>query len=703
MKGKILVPALGIAALLSGPAVRDLTYPHSPALGGGSAVAVPQPDFGVVPLYFVPHRADADAGPFFFADAAGYRLWAGPAGLSFEVGAAAGRGGERGADGLARLEFLGAASGPLISAVDPADYVVHRFIGNEPSRWEVDVPTSKAIRYEGLYPGVDLEVYGVAGKVEYDWIVRPGGRPGDIRFAYRGVRGSRVDAGGDLVVETGSGRLVHRRPDCYQLADGRRVPVESSFVGVGPDAYGFRVGAYDQDRDLFIDPLVLVYSTFLGGNVKDWGWALAVDAQGYLYVTGLTCSTDFPVKDARQPRYKGGLWDVFLTKFAPDGRSLVFSTYLGGSRLDHGYAIALGKDGSIYIAGETESTDFPLANPVQSQVQNLRADAFVARLAKNGKGLIFSTYLGGPDQDFGYGVAVDADGSAVVVGACGKEFPVKDAIQPKFGGWTYDGFVSKIPAKGGSLAFSTYWGGGGGDTVEGVALDAEGRILLTGHTAGKGFPIKKAFRKAFGGGPSDAFISRLAPSGRSIDFSSYLGGKGLDDGNAVALGSDGAVFIAGTTTSVNFPVKGAYQASNGGSEDGFVAKLAGDGQSLVYSTYLGGPDVDRFEDLAVDPSGYAYVAGYSFGSTFPGTPACDRDGLPSLQGILAVFKPDGQSLVGARCLGGPDTDKFYGIAADGKGAFYVTGESWSVSFPVKNAFQPAKALYGDAVVLKFKR
>jgi hypothetical protein len=699
----ILIAGVSIAALLAaqagpGPRRQFLTAPGN----GADAVAI-RPDFGAVPLYFVPHQADEGGETLFFADTAAYRLWVTPAGLTFDIGAGAGADSERRQGVAASLDFLGADPRPVVRAVDPADYRVHYFIGNDPSRWRADVPTSRAVRYDGLYDRVDLEVYGVGREVEYDWIVRPGGRPDIIRFAYRGVRRSGIDAGGDLVIEAESTKFVHRRPDCYQLAEGRRVPVESSFVAVGPDAYGFRIGGYDPERDLFIDPLVLVYSTFLGGDVKDWGWDLAVDVQGCLYVTGLTCSTDFPVKDARQPRFKGGVWDVFLTKFAPDGRSLVFSTYLGGSRLDHGYAVALGRDGSIYLAGETESTDFPLANPVQSEVLNMRADAFVARLAKNGRALIFSTYLGGPDQDFGHGVAPDADGNAVVVGACGKDFPVKNAILEKNRGGPYDGFVAKVAAKGGSLTFSTYWGGGGWDSVEGVALDAQGRIFLTGSTAGKGFPVKNAFRKTFGGGVSDAFISRIAPSGRSIDFSSYLGGTGYDVGNAVALGSDGAVFIAGTTGSANFPVKGACQDSNGGSEDGFLAKLAADGQSLAYSTYLGGPDADRFEDLAVDPSGYAYVAGYSFGSAFPGTPALERDAAPSLQGILAAFKPDGRTLVGARCFGGPESDRFYGIAADGKGAFYVTGESWSAAFPVKNAFQPHKALYGDAVVMKFKR
>ncbi|MBN2206277.1 MAG: SBBP repeat-containing protein [Candidatus Aminicenantes bacterium] len=700
MMGKMM-SVVGAIVLLSFSPGRDPGHPPDPQPGVRSTLAASQPDFGALPLYFVRHQTEEAGAPLFYADAAAYRLLVAPAGLTFDFRTAEG---SEGRDGdVASLDFLGANPGPVVRAVDPADYVVHRFIGNDPSRWQVDLPTAKAVRYEALYAGVDLEVYGVQGEVEYDWIVRPGGRADDIRFAYRGARRCGIGADGDLRIEMESATLVQRRPDCYQIADGRRVAVESSFISVGPDTFGFRVGGYDPERDLFIDPLVLVYSTFLGGDVKDWGWDLAVDAKGSLYVTGLTCSVDFPVKDARQPRFKGGVWDAFLTKFAPDGRSLVFSTYLGGNRLDHGFAVALGKDGSIYLAGETESTDFPLANPVQSEVLNLRADAFVARLAKNGKGLIFSTYLGGPDQDFGYGVAVDADGSAVVVGACGEKFPVKKAIRPKFSRGTYDGFVAKIPAKGGSLAFSTYWGGGGWDSVEGVALDGQGQIYVVGFTNGKGFPIKKAFQKAFGGGPCDGFISRLAADGQTIGFSSYLGGSGHDIVNAVALGADGALFVAGTTMSSNFPTQAAYQSSLGGKEDGFLTKMAADDRSLIYSTYLGGPDADRFEDLVVDASGYAYVAGYSFGSAFPGAPPADRDGATSLQAILAVFKPNGRSLVGARCLGGPDDDRFYGVAADGKGAFYVTGVSWSASFPVKNAFQPRKALYADAVVMKFKR
>lgn len=700
MMGK-LISAVGAIVLLSVSSGWDPNRPPDPRPDGRPALAASQPDFGALPLYFVRHQAEKDGELLFYSDTAAYRLWAASAGLTFDFRPA--RGLDHRAGGVATLEFLGADPSPVVRAVDPADYVVHRFIGNDPSRWQVDIPTSKAIRYEDLYPDIDLEVYGVLGEIEYDWVVRPGGRADDIRFAYRGARRCGIGADGDLRVEMESGTLVHRHPDCFQIADGRRVAVESSFIAAGPDAFGFRVGDHDPNRDLYIDPLVMVYSTFLGGNLEDWGWDLAVDAQGCLYVTGLTSSTDFPVQEEMESRFHGGLSDVFLTKFAPDGRSLVFSTYLGGKRIDHGSAVALGRDGSIYLAGETESPDFPLVNPVQSQVLNNRADAFVARLTKKGRGLIFSTFLGGSDQDFGYGVAVAPDGSAVVVGACGDKFPVKNAIRPKFGRGIYDGFIAKIPAKGGSLAFSTYWGGGGWDAVEGVALDGQGRIYIVGETGGRGFPIKRAFQKAFGGGLWDGFFGRLAPDGQTVDFSSYLGGSGRDLVNAVALGADGALFLAGTTLSSDFPVQAAYQSSFGGKEDGFVTKMAGDGQSLVYSTFLGGPIEDRFEDLAVDAAGYAYVAGYSFGSLFPATPPSDRNGESSLQGILAVFKPDGRSLAGARCLGGPSTDRFYGIAADGKGAFYVTGMSWSASFPVKNAFQPAKALYGDAVIMKFKR
>jgi hypothetical protein len=241
------------------------------------------------------------------------------------------------------------------------------------------------------------------------------------------------------------------------------------------------------------------------------------------------------------------------------------------------------------------------------------------------------------------------------------------------------------------------------DSVEGVVVNAKGEIYLTGRTAGKGFPVRKAFQKTYGGGASDAFLLKLSPSGQAFDFCSFLGGAGLDFGSSIALGRDDAIYIAGETASTNFPVKTAYQKTNRGDEDGFLTKLAADGQSPVYSTYIGGKNMDRLLGVAVDPLGYAYVAGYSDGGLFPVSGLEASAASPGLQGILAVFKPDGGSLVGSRCLGGPELDRFYAIAADGKGGFYVTGESWSSSFPVKNAFQPKKRLYGDAVVLKFTR
>lgn len=704
MKKKVrLLPILALFLLMAGSA-EQRPGPWRPASNGPLPPnPARQPDFGDVPLYFIQNQGQVDGQALFYADASSYRLWLTGSGLVFESWAG------RGADihdvrsAVSMLAFLNANPAPAVKAVDPSDFRVNYLIGDDPARWKVDLPTSRAVVYKGLYDRIDLKVYGIEREIEYDWVVHPGGRIGDIRFAYRDFEKTRIDADGNLVVETGCGTIVHRRPDSFQVVDGRKVHVEAAFVEAGPGEYGFRIGVYDPGRDLFIDPLVLAFSTFLGGSGKDWGRALAVDAQGALYVTGMTDSTDFPVKSARQTGNGGGLWDIFLTKFAPGGKSLVFSTYIGGSRIDAGRAIALGKDGSIYLAGETESPNFPLKNPIQDEILNERSDAFALRLTKDGKGLVYSTFLGGPDQDFGYGIAADGDGNAVVVGSCGKGFPVKNAIQSTFRGGIYDGFVSKIVPKGGDFIFSSYLGGGGIDNVNGVVLNARGEIYLTGQTPGKGFPVHKAFQKTFGGGTSDAFFLKLSPSGQAFDFCSFLGGAGLDFGSSIALGPDDTIYIAGETASADFPVKTPYQKTNRGDEDGFLTKLAADGQSPVYSTYIGGKNMDRLLGVAVDPLGYASVAGYSDGGLFPVSGLETPAAYPGLQGIMAVFKPDGRSLVGSRCLGGSELDRFYGIAADGKGGIYVTGESWSSNFPVKNALQPKKRLYGDAVVLKFTR
>jgi hypothetical protein len=373
----------------------------------------------------------------------------------------------------------------------------------------------------------------------------------------------------------------------------------------------------------------LVYATYLGGSGPsgDVGTAIAVDASGNAYVAGSTSSTNFPTKNALQSA-NGGSGDAFIAKLSSSGAQLVYSTYLGGSWGDSAAGLVVDASGSAYVAGGTTSGDFPLQSPFEPVNGAGNASAFVAKLSPSGTSLVYSTYLGGSSDDFAQGIAIDASHSAYVVGATSSsDFPTKGAIQPMFGGGQYDGFVTKLAPTGTSLVYSTYLGGSGpniGDAASAVVTDAQGNAYVTGFTNSINFPTKLALQPAFAGGPNDAFVTKLNPAGSAFVYSTFLGGSGDDDGQAIAVDANGVAYVTGPTESNDFPTHQAFQAASGGNRDIFVSALAADGLAFAYSTYLGGGSNDQYyvtpfgrSGIALDASKNAYVVGETFSIDFP--------------------------------------------------------------------------------------
>ena len=274
------------------------------------------------------------------------------------------------------------------------------FIGNDPAKWRTNISTYAKVKYEGVYPGVDLVYYGNQGQLEYDFVVAPGADPGLVTLAFEGARDVHIDARGELVLGVEGGEVRQHKPVVYQEVAGVKQEVAGRYVMKGTRQVGFRVAAYDPSRPLIIDP-VLVYSTYLGGSGDEVGRGIAVDGAGSAYVTGNTSSTDFPTTaGAAQTTFAGGT-DAFVTKLDATGSGLVYSTYLGGSGSDIGHGIAVDGAGSAYVTGITESTDFPTtAGAAQTTLAGV-VDAFVTKLNATGSGLIYSTYLGGSDDDLG--------------------------------------------------------------------------------------------------------------------------------------------------------------------------------------------------------------------------------------------------------------------------------------------------------------
>jgi hypothetical protein len=353
----------------------------------------------------------------------------------------------------------------------------------------------------------------------------------------------------------------------------------------------------------------LIYSTYLGGSFEDAGIGIAVDNSGCAYVTGYTYSPDFPTVNPYQT-FQGST-DVFVTKLSSAGNSLMFSTYLGGSSDDHGIGIAVDNSGCAHVTGETRSGNFPTVNPYQTQQGDW--DAFVTKLSSAGNSLIYSTYLGGSSYDPSRGIAIDNSGCAYVTGYTNSaNFPTENPYQTDQGDW--DAFVTKLSTAGNSLIYSTYLGGNGNDDGRVITVDASGCAYVTGATSSIDFPTVNPYQTDQD--TTDVFVTKLSSAGNSLIYSTYLGGNEWDYGNGIAVDNSGCAYVTGYTNSADFPTENPYQTDQG-DWDAFVTKLSSAGNSLIYSTYLGGSSRDYGRGIAVDNFGCAYVTGYTQSTDFP--------------------------------------------------------------------------------------
>jgi hypothetical protein len=601
----------------------------------------------------------------------------------------------KGRRGLAlRLAFLGANPEATIAGADRSPGRLNYLVGNDPARWQTNLPTYEEVLYRNLWPGIDMAVRGRGGQLKYEFRLDPGADPAQIRLAYGGQERLSLERSGALRIQTALGILRDSRPVSYQLVDRQRVAVASRFVPENGGAYGFALGAYDRRNPLVIDP-GLVYSTYLGGTGGfESAEGIALDEAGSAYVTGVTDSTNFPTSAGAFNRsYNGGEFgDVFVTKLNPAGSALTYSTYVGGNGDDEAGGIAVDGAGSAYVTGSTKSRDFPTTAGAfdTSYGGSGLADAFVTKLNAAGSGLAFSTYLGGGWADGGSEIAVDGAGSAYVTGVTvATDFPTTAGALDRVVG-AQDAFVTKLNPAGSGLAYSTYLGGRDLEVGSGIAVDGAGSAYVTGFTWSNDFPTTAgAFDTSYGGGlKTDAFVTKLNATGSDLAYSTYLGGSGTDGGGGIAADAAGSAYVTGSTASRNFPTStGSFDRSfNGGAGwvggDAFVTKLNAAGSRLVYSTYLGGGGREGGLGIAVDGAGGAYVTGVTASTRFPTTAgAFDRSYRGGFDPFVAKLNTRGSVLAYSTYLGGAGEDFGNGIAVDGAGSAYVTGSTGSRNFP----------------------
>ncbi len=674
--------------------------------------ATTSPNYGKLPMSFEANRGQSDQRVKFIARGAGYHLFLTPTeavlGLSSKSPA------------MVWMRLRGSNPRAQLSGVDLQQKTSNYFIGNNPARWQRNVPNYQGVKYAAVYPGIDLFFYGNQRQLEYDFVVAPGASPDRIELAFDGVQKVWLDSSGNLMLDTGNGVVIQHAPVIYQEMHGRRTPVDGRYKLVAERRVRFQVAAYDRTQPLRIDP-VLGYSSYLGGSLNDIGRGIAVDNAGSAYITGETTSVNFP---GTAPIIANGSYDVFVTKLNAAGNSILYSTYIGGSNADFGYAIAVDAQGSAYVTGQTNSPfvpadrAFPTVTPFQS-TYNGGGDAFITKLTPAGDGLMYSSYYGGTGTERGEGIAVEPNGgfvyttgttNSVVTGCITKCFPTVAAYQGENAGQT-DVYVAALNGTGG-LYYSTFLGGPNseysGSYHGGIVVDGLGEVYITG-TAGPGFPgtALSPIQSTFGGGTRDAFVAKLGQTGQ-LYFATYLGGADSDNGAGIALDSNEDVYVTGTTSSINFPTVAPFQATRGGvqttsAQDGFVAKINHIGQTLMYSTYLGGSGGDNAYEIAVDPSGNAYVVGWTTSSDFPpASPIQPVYGGSGGDAFVTKFNSTGSALVYSSFLGGTTGADFgYSIALDQAGYAYVTGETNSTNFPIVGGVQTTYGGGGtDAFVTK---
>jgi hypothetical protein len=716
-----------------------------------------------LPLMFEPNRGQTDASVKFLAHGNGYGLYltAKDAVLALQQSAASSQHPARRTSAVSmRLAGTSSVAEPTgdVQLPGKSNYL----IGNDPGQWHRDIPQFARVRYRNVYPGIDLVFYGNQGRLEYDFEVAPGSDPKVIALKFRGSQSLRIDASGDLVLAVGGSDMRLQAPRVYQKygAEERSVAGRFEMRGKNEDEAGFQLGAYDRNRALIIDP-VLVYSTYLGGSGNEACSviapttiggvvappagcpAIAVDPVGNAYVAGSTTSTNFPGTAGEfQPALAtGATANVFVAKFTPTG-SLQFATYLGGNGIDYPAGIGVDNGFNMVVAGTTTSSDFPTKGtnaPFQATPVSGGKHVFVSKLDPTGKILQYSTYLSGTGADVASGLALDPGGNAYVTGTTTStevetDFPSTIGAYQTAPKATNQFFFTKVDpnASGsGSVLYSTYIGGSNpanGVTVGGgIAVDSNSNAYITGGTNYIDMPLLNAYQ-AINEGGLDAFVTKINPAGvtgTQLLYSTYLGGSGDDVGYGIAVDTTTNAYVTGSTTSTifNATVVGtvALQAVNGGGTDAFLAKFGvvcalstcTTPLPLDYFSYLGGSGTDVATAVTVDNSSGAHISGWTNSANFPlvgsllqpgyggGTSDAFLARIDTLATCTPIGNPACASTSSSGFFGGTGADFGTSIALDPQGSSYLTGETSSpTGFLLKNPYQGVLSGPTDAFVSK---
>lgn len=586
---------------------------------------------------------------------------------------------------------------------------VNYFIGNNSDEWKINIPTYGELNYNDVWKGISLTIHHTEKGIKLNWHIDPGTNPDAIRLICQGADSLSVSDDGSLVQAHRYGKVCEEAPVAYQMIDGQRVEVPCGYRLDGALSYGFWLGEnYDSARELIIDPL-LPYTTLLGGSGVDKGNAIAVDAEGCAYVTGETRSTDFPTTPGAFQTTLLDVSAIFITKFSADGNQLLYSTYLGGTSHyeQSGNAIAIDSTGHAYVTGKTSAQDFPVTPGAfqSSPGDNAYGDSYVTKLSPDGTSLVYSTYLSGNVLDVGTSIHVDAGGYSYVGGFTGSyNFPTTPgAYQTSLIG-SSNAFLTKFSVDGTTLIYSTFLGNGSATNLWSLAVDAAGYAYVAGDTTSATFPVTPGAFQTTLNGTRNTFVTKFLPDGSGLVYSTFVGGSQDDYSHCICIDGQGNAYVTGNTHSTDFPVTpGVVQSAYGGGfSDAFLYKLSADASALVYSTYLGGNNLDNGNGIALASGNRACVTGDTSSPNFPTTPWVKPSTLTGSQSIfLTIISEDGASYVASSYIGGNNVSSGKGIAIGVDDNIYIAGTTNSSNFPVTpGAFQPTNQGGNDAFVYR---
>jgi len=657
-----------------------------------------------------------------------------------------------------RQDDLVIASGTASKQSQPATEVIpdgklswnnNYFLGNDSSKWAPDCGNFTRLTYRNVWEGIDVVYYGEGNQLKYDYVIKPGADPSNVRLRWLGleeplelkrgvfarnevtkqssddpaalpqaVPALRTGTDGlqgedtlmqreqdtpkqsELLLATSVGTLREGIPLAYQRGeDGARQPVEVSMRVLSENEVGLEVvGAWDRSKELVVDPLV--WSTYLGGSAEDEESAKDVtrDDSGCLVACGFTLADNFPVTvGSFQPEH-GSPFDAVVFRISSEGDRLLYCSYLGGSSSEIASKIVPDAEGGVVVGGYTRSVDFPITEEViqrhnNQEEQGRNTDCFLTRINRDGNSLVFSTYLGGlADEEVG-GLAISENGATLVVGMTrSSDFPTTDGAYQDENSGSEDGFLSLIGDDGGSLIFSSYLGGHGRDRIEAVAIDDQGRVGVAGITLSANFPVTEEAFQRESAGESDGFLACFSEDGRELLGSTYFGGSRIEEVFDICYDNDSGFVVVGYTESQDFAVtERAFQADYSGGTDGYAICLNSSGEHVIFSTYIGGNSWDYA--MAVIPviDGSFVCAGTTGSRNFP----IAGDAFQSVyrgsdhDGFITELSSDGTSLLYGSYFGGSSSEFIHGIESDFSTGIFLVGSTNSHNFPItEGAIQP---------------